>query len=220
MRAVESGRPPGAWRKVLAETVRDLTPGAFAFVMATGIVSLAVAAASLGRHANGPALGGLAAVCWAVGLVQYLLIAALAPARLLLEPVAPTELVTPYWIFMGAAAITVLAGARTLRTPPGSQLLPRPVVLGLSTALWSFCTWLIPLLLALGFWRHLLRHVPLRYEASLWSLVFPVGMYGAATRELARAGRWDWMAAIGAAGSWAALALWALVFLGMLAMAA
>ncbi|MFC7512225.1 hypothetical protein ACFQV4_25930 [Streptomyces thermocarboxydus] len=51
---------------------------------------------------------------------------------------------------------------------------------------WSFCTWLIPLLLALGVWRHVLHRVPLHYETSLWSMVFPVGMYGVASRELER----------------------------------
>ena len=60
----------------------------------------------------------------------------------------------------------------------------RGVVAGLSVVLWAFGTWLIPLLLALGAWRHLLRRVPLAYEPGLWSIVFPVGMYGVASREL------------------------------------
>jgi hypothetical protein len=38
-------------------------------------------------------------------------IAALTPARLLPERVAPAELASAYWVFMGAAAIRVLAGA-------------------------------------------------------------------------------------------------------------
>ncbi|MFJ9591104.1 hypothetical protein [Streptomyces acidicola] len=40
-------------------------------------------------------------------------------------------------------------------------------------ALWENC---LPLLLALGVWRHVLRRVPLRYELGWWNLVFPVGM--------------------------------------------
>ncbi|MFI6358554.1 tellurite resistance/C4-dicarboxylate transporter family protein [Streptomyces sp. NPDC050743] len=190
------------------------------FVWAVGTQSVAVASASLARHTGGPALGALASACWSVGLLQYLLIAALALARLLLEPMTPAELVPPYWVFMGAAAISVLAGAKLLELPPGHELLPHQVVLSLSTLLWSFCTWLIPLLLALGVWRHALRRRPLRYETSLWSLVFPVGMYGAATGELGRVAGWGWMTAVGTTEAWAALAVWAATFTAMLATAA
>ena len=186
------------------------------FIWIVGTQSVAVAAAALAPHAGGRALGGLAAVCWAVGLLQYLLVGALALARLLLEPVEPAELGPPYWVFMGSAAISVLAGARLVRLPPEDTLLPGTFVLGVSAVAWSFCTWLIPLLLALGVWRHVLHRVPLRYETSLWSMVFPVGMYGVATRELGEAAGWDWMTAAGAGEAWVALAVWAAVFVGML----
>ncbi|MEW2492363.1 tellurite resistance/C4-dicarboxylate transporter family protein [Streptomyces nodosus] len=187
------------------------------FIWVVGTQSVAVATATLAPHTGGRALGILASVCWAVGLLQYLLVAALALARLLLEPVEPAELIPPYWVFMGAAAISVLAGARLLRLPPADAPLPGTFVLGVSAVAWSFCTWLIPLLLALGVWRHVLRRVSLRYETSLWSMVFPVGMYGVASRELGEAAGWGWMTATGVGGAWVALAVWAAVFAGMLA---
>jgi hypothetical protein len=37
------------------------------------------------------------------------------------------------------------------------------------------------LLLLLEGWRHLWRHVPLRYETDDWGIVFPAGMYTVAT---------------------------------------
>lgn len=187
------------------------------FIWIVGTQSVAVATAALAPHAGGRALGDLASVCWAVGLLQYLLVAALALARLLLEPVEPTELIPPYWVFMGAAAISVLAGARLLRLPSADSLLPGAFVLGVSAVAWAFCSWLIPLLLALGVWRHVLHRVPLRYETSLWSMAFPIGMYGVATRELGEAAGWGWMTATGVGEAWAALAVWAAVFAGMLA---
>ncbi|MFE7313617.1 tellurite resistance/C4-dicarboxylate transporter family protein [Streptomyces sp. NPDC057555] len=190
------------------------------FLWVVGTESVAVAVASVGAVTGGRELGAVAALCWAVGLLQYLLVASLVLARLLLEPVQPAELLPPYWIFMGAAAISVLAGAVLLQLPAGMALLPRPFVLGVSAVLWAFCTWLIPLLLAFGVWRHVLRGVPLRYEGSLWSLVFPVGMYGVGTGELGRAAGWGWMVGFGAAEAWVALAVWAAVFLGMLVAAA
>lgn len=186
------------------------------FIWVVGTQSVAVAAAALAPHTGGRALGILASTFWAVGLMQYLLVASLALARLLLEPLEPKELIPSYWVFMGAAAISVLAGAGLLRLSPGDALLPGAFVLGVSAVTWSFCTWLIPLLLALGVWRHVLHRVTLRYETSLWSMVFPVGMYGVATEELGEAAGWDWMTTTGFGQAWVALAVWTAVFTAML----
>lgn len=187
------------------------------FIWVVGTQSVAVAAASLAPHTGGRILGILASVCWGVGLLQYLLVTVLVLARLLLEPVEPTAALAPYWVFMGAAAISVLAGALLLRLPPADAPLPEAFVLGASAVAWSFCTWLIPLLLALGGWRHVLHRVPPRYRTSLWSMVFPVGMYGVATRELGGAAGWSWMTAASTGLAWTAFAVWATVFAGMLA---
>jgi len=43
------------------------------------------------------------------------------------------------------------------------------------------------LFVMLGFWRHVLRQWPLRYQAGLWTVVFPIGMYGVASRSLGNA---------------------------------
>ncbi len=160
----------------------------------------------------------LAVLLWAVGTVLYLLIAGLVLAGLLHFPVHPDRLTPAYWVFMGATAISVLAGARVLGLP-GQPLLAavHPVLAGLSVVLWAFGTWLVPLLIGLGVWRHLLRHVPLRYEPGLWSMVFPLGMYSLASWELGRALHVPWLAAVGTEGAWVAFAVWAAVFAAMLA---
>ena len=93
----------------------------------------------------------------------------------------------------------------------------RPVVAGLSVILWAFGTWLIPLLITLGVWRHLVRRVPLRYEPALWSLVFPLGMYCVASRALGMALHVPWLVTAGQDGTWIAFGVWALVFAAMLA---
>ena len=46
---------------------------------------------------------------------------------------------------------------------------------------WATATFWFPLMIAIGVWRHVVRRVPLRYHPSYWSMVFPLGMYGAAT---------------------------------------
>ncbi|MFI6495542.1 DUF488 family protein [Streptomyces sp. NPDC050564] len=187
------------------------------FLWAVGSESVAVAAASLARVIPGHVLPVLAVVCWAVGLMQYLLTAAIVLARLLARPVQPEGLMTSVWIFMGAAAIAVLAGVRLIALPPGSTLLSRPLIVGSSVVLWSFSSWLIPLLLALGVWRHALRRIPLRYELGWWNLVFPIGMYAVTTHELGRATGTSWMTSVGRWEVWVAAAVWAVVFAAMVA---
>ncbi|MFI5976246.1 DUF488 family protein [Streptomyces sp. NPDC051452] len=187
------------------------------FLWAVGSESVAVAAASLARVTPGHVLPVLAVVCWAAGLMQYLLTAALVLARLLARPVRPEGLMTSVWIFMGAAAIAVLAGVRLIALPPGSTMLSSPLIIGSSVVLWSFSSWLIPLLLALGVWRHALRRIPLRYELGWWNLVFPVGMYAVTTHELGRATATSWMTSVGRWEVWIAAGFWAVVFAGMAA---
>ncbi|HVV19412.1 MAG TPA: tellurite resistance/C4-dicarboxylate transporter family protein [Pseudonocardiaceae bacterium] len=188
------------------------------FLWVVGTQSVAVAAATLAAVAPATALATVlaeaGAVCWAIGLVLYLLLAGIVLARLLVRPVAAAELMSPYWVFMGAAAITILAGARLLALP--GTLLSRGLLAGVSLVLWSFCSWLIPLLVALGAWRHLGRRVPLRYDSGLWSMVFPVGMYGVASAQMGYATGTRWLAALGGGEAWVALAVWLAVFAAML----
>ncbi|MER6474291.1 DUF488 family protein, N3 subclade [Streptomyces collinus] len=185
------------------------------FLWAVGSQSVALAAASLAATGTDQVLPLLAAVCWAVGLVQYLLTAGIVLARLLARPVQPDGLMTSVWIFMGAAAITVLAGVHLAALAAGATLLPRPVLTGSSVVLWAFSTWLIPLLLALGVWRHAVRRVPLRYDLGWWNLVFPIGMYAVTTHELGRATGTSWMIAMGRWEIWVSAVVWAVVFAAM-----
>ncbi|MDX2645673.1 tellurite resistance/C4-dicarboxylate transporter family protein [Streptomyces sp. PA03-1a] len=187
------------------------------FLWAVGSESVALAAAALARVTPGNVLPVLAVVCWAVGLVQYLLTAAIVLARLLARPVRPEGLMTSVWIFMGAAAIAVLAAVRLMALPAGSTMLSRPLLVGSSVVLWSFSSWLIPLLLALGVWRHALRRIPLHYDLGWWNLVFPVGMYAVTTHEMGRATGTSWMASMGRWEVWIAAAFWAVVFAAMVA---
>ena len=79
------------------------------FIWVVASQSVAVAATSLHPPVPG-ALAAIAIGCWAVGVVLYLLIAALVTVALLAYPGRPAGLTPPYWVFMGATAISVLAG--------------------------------------------------------------------------------------------------------------
>jgi tellurite resistance protein TehA-like permease len=187
------------------------------FLWTVGTESLAVALAALRPPLASP-LAALAVGLWAVGVVLYLITATLTLAGLLHFPVQPTALTPAYWVFMGATAISVLAGAKLLGLPPGPLLAAvHPVVAGVSVILWAFGTWLIPLVAGLGVWRHLVRRVPLRYDPGLWSMVFPLGMYCVASEALGTALHVGWLVTAGRDGTWVAFAVWAVLFAAMLA---
>jgi hypothetical protein len=81
-------------------------------------------------------LAPVAVGLWSIGLVLYLLLVSL----ILLH-----WLTVPYWILMGAAAITVLAGARILGLPAALAVVRTTsgFVEGFSFVLWAFGTWWI-----------------------------------------------------------------------------
>jgi tellurite resistance protein TehA-like permease len=120
--------------------------------------------------------------------VLYLIVATLVLIRLLLLEVRPVDLTPPYWVAMGATAIAVLAAVRVVGMPGAPTIgATRAVLIGLAVMLWAIGTWLIPMLVAFGVWRHVLRRARLEYLPQRWSLVFPLGMYAVASMELGRA---------------------------------
>jgi tellurite resistance protein TehA-like permease len=136
--------------------------------------------------------------------------------RLLLYEVRPEDIDAPYWVAMGACAITVLAGARIVEMADAPMVsVTRGLVGGVSVMFWAFATWLIPVLIAVGFWRHVKRRLPLRYGPTLWSIAFPVGMYAVASISLGQADRLPLVGQIGTASIWVALAVWVTVFTAM-----
>src|SRR5699024_280753 len=92
----------------------------------------------------------------------------------------------------------------------------RGLVAGLSVVFWAFATWLIPVLFVVGYWRHWIHKIPLRYEPTLWSMIFPLGMYGVAGIYLGRANHLPIVEAIGSAELWLALAAWLIVGIAMI----
>lgn len=159
------------------------------------------------------------ALClYLLGAALYLLIITLVVYRMVFFPLRAREFTPPYWIDMGALAITTLAGSllvlHTPATGPLRELVP--FVKGFTVFFWATATWWIPLLVLLEIWRHGWRHVPLRYEVDDWDIVFPLGMYTVGTHELARALDLPFLSAIPAIGVYVSLAAWLLVaLLGM-----
>ncbi|MGH9043298.1 MAG: tellurite resistance/C4-dicarboxylate transporter family protein [Acidimicrobiales bacterium] len=181
--------------------------------------SLSVVATVLAPTAPASALRAelpVVAVClWGVGVMLYLILIVIIFMRLLLVEVTPAEMGPAYWIAMGATAIGVRAAAGIVdlheRAAVHLQGELRPFVIGLSVVLWAFGTWWIPLLVAFGVWRYLVRRYPWSYEPRLWSVVFPLGMYAVASMTLGRAGGFGFMVSIARVWVFVAVVAWALV---------
>ncbi|HVZ24215.1 MAG TPA: tellurite resistance/C4-dicarboxylate transporter family protein [Vicinamibacterales bacterium] len=154
-------------------------------------------------------LGGGMLYIWIISLIFY---------RYTFMTMHPSDLAPPYWINMGAVAISTLAGSFLVLEAPQSALLTelRPFLLGFTLLFWATATWWIPMLLTLGLWRHVYRRFPLRYDPLYWGAVFPLGMYTACTFRLSQALDAPWLLAIPRVTFWVALVAWAATLTGLI----
>lgn len=160
----------------------------------------------------------LALSMWLWGGMLYIWLMSLIFYRYTFFPLLPGDLSPPYWINMGAMAISTLAGSLLIANAADAPFLLslHPFLTGFTVFYWATGTWWIPMLLALGLWRYVARRVPLRYDPLYWGAVFPLGMYAASTHEMALAMDLhflDWLPRLFLG---VALAAWLAAFVGML----
>jgi tellurite resistance protein TehA-like permease len=158
------------------------------------------------------------ALCfWLVGGMLYLWLISLIFYRIMFRPLTAAELSPPYWINMGAMAISTLGGVSLVTAARGAELLHElvPFLKGLTLMFWATATWWLPLLLMLGIWRHGVKRYPLTYDHGYWGAVFPLGMYSVCTIRVAREFGQSFLAPLGEAFAWIALLAWAATAMGL-----
>lgn len=183
--------------------------------------SIAVLGALLAVHVDQPGrleMNFLALSMWLWGGMLYIWMMSLIFYRYTFFPFSPSDLSPPYWINMGAMAISTLAGSLLILNSHEAPFLQSllPFIKGFTVFYWATGTWWIPMLLILSIWRHGYRRFPLTYDPHYWGAVFPLGMYSASTHRMIEALGFDFLLFLPKAFVYVALVTWALVFVGLI----
>lgn len=153
-------------------------------------------------------LGGGMLYAWIISLVFY---------RYCFVPVDVDSMTPPYWINMGAMAISTFAGCSLIEASASSPMLVQfvPFLRGGTLLCWATATWWIPLLVAFGVWRHAYHKVSFGYDLRYWSMVFPLGMYSVATHAASQSFGIGCLDRVSVMFLYVALATWLVTTVGL-----
>ena len=182
--------------------------------------SIAVLSALLAAHVGQPyklELNFLALSMWLWGGMLYICMMSLIFYRYTFFALAPGDLSPPYWINMGAMAISTLAGSLLIINAPDAPFLLSllPFIKGFTVFYWATGTWWIPMLVVLALWRYVYRRFPMKYDPLYWGAVFPLGMYAAGTDQLIQAMGFEFLGFLPPVFLYIALGAWAAAFAGL-----
>ena len=204
----------------LAKTRAPAAPVGAAWLLAVvALQSLAVLVGLVSPASPTPLqawLDAAAVAAWLAGIALYLVLAILL-VRQLLRGLDRVDFTPAWWITMGAMAISALAGAQLVLDAPGAPVLRSvlPVLRAGTLACWIVGTAWLPLLVVLQ-----LKRGSWRYDFSLWTAVFPLGMYSMASARMGTTLGLPALHAVAGAAVWVAIAAWLATAGGLLRRAA
>ncbi len=181
--------------------------------------SIAALGALLAAHVDQPGkleMNFLALSMWLWGGMLYIWMMSLIFYRYTFFELAPDDLTPPYWINMGAMAISTLAGSLLIVNVSDAPFLTSllPFIKGFTVFYWATGTWWIPMLLVLALWRHVYKRFPMKYDPLYWGAVFPLGMYAVSTDRMIEAMGFDFLRFLPLVFLYIALAAWIATFTG------
>ena len=183
--------------------------------------SVAILSALIASHIKQPyriEVNFFALSMWLWGGMFYIWMISLIFYRYTFFKFSPDDLAPPYWINMGAMAISTLAGSVLIINAPDAPFLQSllPFMKGFTVFYWATGTWWIPMLVILAVWRHIYKKYPLKYDPLYWGAVFPQGMYTVCTFRMAEALNIPFLHQISNIFIYVALFAWAATFIGLL----
>lgn len=183
--------------------------------------SVAVLGALIASHIGQPyrlEVNFLALSMWLWGGMLYIWMISLIFYRYTFFSFSPADLAPPYWINMGAMAISTLGGSLLILNAADAPFLRSllPFLKGFTVFYWATGTWWIPMLIVLAVWRYAYRRFPLAYDPLYWGAVFPLAAYTVATLRMADAMQLDFLYPIPRVFVFIALSAWVLTFAALL----
>ncbi len=156
-------------------------------------------------------------VMFLCGCMFYIIVITLIVYRMSFFSMKAEEFAPPYWINMGAVAISTLAGSTLMLSAPNWPFINEilPFLKGFTLFFWAIGTWWIPLIVILGIWRHIFKHLPLKYHPQYWGMIFPMGMYTVCTVRLSQALDLSFLMVIPFIFVYIALVAWGIAAAGM-----
>jgi tellurite resistance protein TehA-like permease len=194
------------WPLLLWSVLRHLRPhmpGAV-FLICVATQGIATLCATLGTALPARWLLGPALVLFVLGLVLYV------DALVHFDFSAVRTGVGDHWVAGGALAISALACAKLAESKVWTGALHDTLRMAALVILALAWAWYAVLA------TDEIRWPRLHYDVRRWATVFPLGMIGVATAEVAKATGWAWLRDPGHVLVWIAAAAWLLVFVGLL----
>jgi len=189
-------------------------------LMVVATQSLSMLGSQLSAHLAIPANITLffTLAAYLLGLFMYLLLMPIIFFRMTFDPMKAQEFKPPYWVLMGAAAISALSGAVLIQSISKAGVYTDWIasLKTLSLLAWVVASWWIPLLFMLEIWRHFYKKVPFKYQPANWDTVFTLGMYTVCSFQLSKALQTQFLQLLSEVFIYVALLAWLVTFFSML----